>query len=158
MTGNIRPWDPQGKKGARHEESPHSSGEEDLRNVINRLGADKRPGRYKAKSQTLGQSRTKESLEPYSRRTDPNEHCTRRHKYDADLPPNREHELVPYGRRGDDKAHKRMLRWLSDDPTRFADAGRDVARWKEYLAEAVKNPVFPLFVLMAYGNRGLRPG
>jgi hypothetical protein len=80
MTGDVRPWDLQGKRGIRREESPHSSGEEDLRNVINRLGADKGPGRYKAKSQTLGQSRTRESLEPYSRRTDPNEHCTRRHK------------------------------------------------------------------------------
>jgi hypothetical protein len=85
----------------------------------------------------------------------PNEHRTRRHKYDTDLPPDRKHELAPYGQRGDDKAHERMLRWLSEDPTKFADAQRDVARWKEYLAKAVKNPVFPLFVSMAYGNLGL---
>ena len=147
----------QGKRGARREESPSGGGGEDLRNVIYRLGADKGSERYKAKSQTLGQSRTRESYEPYSRRTDPNEHRTRRHKYDADLPLNRKHKLVPYEQRGDDKTHERMLRWLSDDPTRFADAQRDVARWKEYLAEAVKNPVFPLFVSMTYGNRGLRP-
>jgi hypothetical protein len=44
MTGDVRPRDPHGKRGTQHEESPHSSGEEDLRNVINRLGADKGPG------------------------------------------------------------------------------------------------------------------
>ena len=105
--------------------------------------------------QTLGQSRTREGYEPYSRRTDPNEHRTRRHKYDTGLPlPSRKHELVPYEQRGDDKAHEQMLRWLADDPTRFADAQRDVAQWKEYLAEAVKNPVFPFFVSMTYGSRG----
>ena len=157
MTRDVRSWDPQGKGQTRRERSPHSSDEEDLQNVINRLGAENRPGRYKERSQTRGQSGTRESYEPYSRRTDPNEHRTRRHKYDTDLPLDREHELAPYGQRGDDKAHKRMLRWLSEDPTRFADGQRDVAKWKEYLAKAVKNPVFPLFVSMAYGSRGLRP-
>ena len=127
----VRSWDPQGKRGTRREESPHSSGEEDLQNVIDRLGARKGPGRYKTKSQTLGQSRW-ESCEPYSRRTDPNEHRTRRHKYDADFPPNQGHELVPCEQ-------------------------RDVTRWEEYVAKAVKNPVFPLFVSMAYGSRGLQP-
>jgi hypothetical protein len=155
MTRDVRPWDPQGKRGTRREESPRSSDEEDLRNVINKLGAESRPGRYKAKSQTLNQSRTRESYEPYSQGTDPNEHRTRRHKYDTDLLLDREHELAPYGRRGDDKTHERMLRWLSDNLARIADAQRDVAKWKEYFAKAVKNPVFPLFVSMAYGNRGL---
>ena len=28
MTGDVRPWDPQGKRGTRREESPHSSGED----------------------------------------------------------------------------------------------------------------------------------
>jgi hypothetical protein len=32
-----------------------------------------------------------------------------------------------------------------------------MARWKEYLAKAVKNPVFPFLVSMAYGSRGLHP-
>ena len=132
MTRDVRSWDPQSEGGTRRERSPHSSDEEDLRNVINRLGAENRPGRYKERSQTRDQSRTRESYEPYSRRTDPNEHRTRRHKYDTDLPPDRKNELAPYGQRGDDKAHKRMLRWLSEDPTRFADGQRDVARWEEY--------------------------
>ena len=52
--------------------------------------------------------------------------------------------MAPYEQRGDDKTHERMLRWLSEDPTRLADAQRDVAEWKEYLAKAVKNPVFPV--------------
>jgi hypothetical protein len=157
MTGDTRPWDPQGKRGARREGSPHSSSEEDLRNVIDRLGARKRPGQYKRKSQAPGQS-TRERCEPYSRGTDPNEHPTRRHKYDTDLPPDREHRMAPYEQRGNNKTHERMLRWLSEDPTRFADAQRDMAEWKEYLAKAVKNPVFPLFVSMAYSNRDLRGG
>jgi hypothetical protein len=48
-----------------------------------------------------------------------------------------------------------MLRWLSGNPTRFANAQRDVAEWNEYLAKAVKNPAFPVFMSMAYGNQGL---
>jgi hypothetical protein len=51
-----------------------------------------------------------------------------------------------------------MLRWLSENPTRFANAQRDVTEWKEYLAKAVKNPVFPVFMSMAYGNRDLQSG
>ena len=31
---------------------------------------------------------------------------------------------------GDDKTHEQMLQWLSKDPTRLADAQKDVARWK----------------------------
>jgi hypothetical protein len=41
-----------------------------------------------------------------------------------------------------------MMRWIADDPTRLAEAQKDMARWKEYLAEAVKNPVFPFFASM----------
>ena len=151
----LRSWNPKGTKGTQREESPHSSGKEDLRNVIERLGARRRPGRYKTKSQATGQS-IQERCESRSRGTDPNEHRTRRHKYDTDFPLDREHGMAPYEQRGDDKTHKRMLRWLSEDPTRFADAQRDVAEWKEYLAKKVKNPVFPLFVSMAYGNRDLQ--
>jgi hypothetical protein len=83
MTEDERPGDPRGKREAQREESPRGGGGEDLRNVINRLGADKESDRYKAKSQTLGQSRTWESCEPYSRSLDPNEHRKRRHKYDT---------------------------------------------------------------------------
>ena len=50
-----------------------------------------------------------------------------------------------------------MMQWLSKDPTRLADAQKDVARWKEYLAIAVKNPVFPFFVSMTYGSKSLGP-
>jgi hypothetical protein len=98
--------------------------------------------------QTLGQLRTREGYEPYSRGTDPNEHRTRRHKYDAGLPPpNRKLELVLYEKRGEDKTHEQTLRGLADDSTGFADDQRDVAKWKEHLAEAVQNPVFPTFCL-----------
>ena len=86
MTEDERPGDPRGKREAHREESPRGGGGEDLRNVISRLGADKESDRYKAKSQTLGQSRTQESCEPYSRRTAPNEHRKRRHKYDIGPP------------------------------------------------------------------------
>jgi hypothetical protein len=105
--------------------------------------------------QTLGQLRTREGYEPYSQGTDPNEHRTRRHKYNTGLPPpNRKLELAPYEQRGEDKTHEQMLRGLADDPTRFADDQRDVAQWKEHLAKAVKNPVFPFFVSVTYGSRG----
>ena len=97
------------------------------------------------------------NLPPKAQGTDPNEHRTRRHKYDTNLPPDRKHNRAPDDLVGDDKTHEQMLRWLSKDPTRLADAQRDVARWKEYLAVAVQNPVFPFFVSMAYGSKSLRP-
>ena len=155
MTGDVRPRDPQGKREARREESPSGGGGEDLRNVIDRLGADKESDQYKAKSQTLGQSRTRESCEPYSRRTVPNEHRKRRHNYDAGSShtPDRER----HDQTGSDRAYRQMMRWITDDPPRLAEAQKDMARWKEYLAEAVKNPVFPFFASMTYGNRGPRP-
>ena len=97
------------------------------------------------------------NLPPKAQGTDPNEHRTRRHKYDTDLPPDRRHKRAPHGLIGDNETHEQVLRWLSEDPTRFADARGDMARWKEHLAVAVKNPVFPFFVSMAYGSRGLHP-
>jgi hypothetical protein len=41
---------------------------------------------------------------------------------------------------------------------REPNAQRDVAEWKEYLAKAVKNPVFPVFMSMAYGKHDLQGG
>jgi hypothetical protein len=58
--------------------------------------------------------RTREKYDPYSRRMDPNEHHTRRHKYDTGLPPpNRKMELAPYGKRDEDNKDNRMLRRLT---------------------------------------------
>jgi hypothetical protein len=143
MTGDERPRDPQGKREARREESPSGGGGEDLRNVIDRLGADKESDRYKAKSQTLGQSRTRESCDPYSRRTDHNEHRKWRHKYDTGPPLAREHELLTRDQRGDDRAHKRMLRWLSDDPTRLGGHGK----MERIFSRGSKKPSLPTFCI-----------
>ena len=122
--------------------SPHHSGGEEIRNVINRLGAGRRHGRDGTRPQDPGQP-TRESCESHYNRTDPNEHRTRRHKYDNDFPLDEEHRKAPYEQRSEVQTQERMLRWLSENPTRFANAQRDMAEWKEYLAKAVKNPVFP---------------
>ena len=37
-----------------------------------------------------------------------------------------------------------------------ANAQQDMARWTKHLAEAMQNPAFPLFMSMAFGNRGFR--
>ena len=88
---------------------------------------------------------TRESCESHYRGTDPNEHRTRRHKYDNDFPPDEEHRKAPYEQRSKVHTQERMLRWLSEHPTKFANAQRDMAEWNEYLANAVKNPVFSVF-------------
>ena len=67
---------------------------------------------------------------------DPNEHRTRRHKYDYNFPPDENHRKAPYGQTKQIHAQKQM------HPTRFTNAQRDMAGWKEYLAYAVKSPVF----------------
>jgi hypothetical protein len=58
--------------------------------------------------------RTREKYDPYSRRTDPNEHCTRRHRYDTGLSPlNQKKELAPHGKRDKDYKHNRKPRRLT---------------------------------------------
>ena len=146
LTKDERPVDSRCQREARREGSPRSGNEEDLQKVIDRLSADKGADRYKTRNRTLSQSGTRESCEPYSRRTDPNEHRKRRHNYDAGSShtPDRER----HDQTGSDRAYRQMMRWIADDPTRLAEAQKDMARWKEYLAEAVKNPVFPFFASM----------
>ena len=129
---------------------PRDDDIEDLRDVIEGL-------RRKARLQPVDRPESQGREEPSSRGTDPNEHRTRRHKYDTNLPPDRKHSQAPVNLVGDDKTHEQMMQWLSKDPTRLADAQKDVARCKEYLAIAVQNPVFPFFVSMTYGSKSLRP-
>ena len=155
LTKDERLVDSRCQREARREGSPRSGNEEDLRKVIDRLGADKGADRYKTRNWTLSQSGTRESCEPYSRRTVPNEHRKRRHNYDFGSSHTRDREW--HDQTGSDRAYRQMMRWIADDPTRLAEAQKDMARWKEYLAEAVKNPVFPFFASMTYGNRGPRP-
>jgi hypothetical protein len=71
----LRSWNPKRTDRARHVGPPHHSGGEDLRNVINRLGAGKRHERGETRSQDPGQS-TRENCESHYRGTDPNEHRT----------------------------------------------------------------------------------
>jgi hypothetical protein len=94
----LRSWNPKRTDRARHVGSPHHSGGEDLRNVIDRLGAGRRHERGGTRSQDPGQS-TRESCESHYRGTDPNEHRTRRHKYDNDFPPDEGHRKAPYEQR-----------------------------------------------------------
>ena len=82
---------------------------------------------------------TRESCESHYRGTDPNEHRTRRHKYDNDFPPNEKHRKAPY------EQMKHVHTQEGMHPTKFANAQRDMAEWNEYLANAVKNPVFSVF-------------
>jgi hypothetical protein len=149
-TGGVRPGAHQSTEGNRRERSPRDDDVKDLRDVIEGL-------LRKERSQPEDRSGSREREEPSSRGTDPNEHRTRRHKYDTNLPPDRKHSRAPVNLVGDDKTHEQMLQWLSKDPTRLADAQKDVARWKEYLAIAVQNPVFPFFVSMTYGSKSLCP-
>ena len=99
--------------------------------------------------QTLSQLRTREKYDPYSRGTDPNEHRTRRHKYDTGLPPpNRKRELAPYEKRDEDNTRDRMLRGLTTtQQDRSTDDQGDVAQRKEHLGETVTNPIFPIFYI-----------
>jgi hypothetical protein len=150
MMGGVRSGAHQSTEGNRRERSPRDDNVEDLRDVIDGL-------RHKGRSQPKDRSGSRGRDEPSSRGTDPNEHRTRRHKYDTDLPPDRKHNRAPVNLVGDDKTHEQMLQWLSKDPTRLADAQKDVARWKEYLAVAVQNPVFPFFHSMTYGSKSLCP-
>ena len=127
--------------GTQQEKSPHGEDDiNDLRDVINCL-------RHKGRPQIRDHSKTRGRDEPSSRGMDPDEHRTRRHKYDTNPPPDKKRNRTPYRILEDDKTQEQMLRWLSKDPTRIADAQRDVARWKDRI----------LFVAMTYGNRGLRP-
>jgi hypothetical protein len=112
----LRSWNPWSIERTRHVGSPHHSGGEDLRNVIDRLGAGRRHERGGTRSQDPGQS-ARESCESHSRGTDPNEHRTRRHKYDSDFPPDDEHRRASYEQRRDVQTQERMMRWLSENPT-----------------------------------------
>jgi hypothetical protein len=145
-TGDVRP----GAEGNWRERPPRDDDIEDLRDVIEGL-------RRKARLQTVNKPESQGREEPSSQGTDPNEHRTRRHKYDTNLPPDGKHSQAPVNLVGDGKTHEQMMQWLSKDPTRLSDVQKDVVRWKEYLAIAVKNPVFPFFVSMTYGSKSLGP-
>ena len=84
MTGGVRSGAHQSTEGNRREKSPRDDNVEDLRDVIDGL-------RHKGRSQPKDRSGSRGRDEPSSRGTDPNEHRTRRHKYDTDLPPDRKH-------------------------------------------------------------------
>ena len=95
MTRDEKPEGSWHRRETQREECPGGGNGEDLRNIINRLGMNKELDRYKARPQTLCQSRTRKNYELYSRKTDPNEHHKRRHDYDTG--PSREHELKTRG-------------------------------------------------------------
>ena len=131
----LGPWNPMTTDSNLHEGSHHHNGGEEVRTIISRLDAGTRHRRDSMETNDPGQS-TRESCESHYRGIDPNEHRTRRHKYDYDFPPDEKHRKAPYGQMKQVHTQERM------HPTRFANAQRDMAGWKEYLAYAVKSPVF----------------
>jgi hypothetical protein len=97
-TGDVRP----GTEGNRRESPPRDDDVKDLRDVIEGL-------RRKARLQPVDRPESQGREESSSQGTDPNEHSTRRHKYNTNLPPDRKHSQAPVNLVGDDKTHEQMM-------------------------------------------------
>lgn len=47
-----------------------------------------------------------------------------------------------------------LVRWISENPTRLTNARRDMEKWAKYMANAMQNPAFPIFMSMAHSFTG----
>jgi hypothetical protein len=139
----------QSEGGTQREGSPRSSDEMDLHSVIGNI-------RRKRGSPAGDQPRTWGRREPSPRGTDQNEHRTRRHKYDTDLPPNGRRKRAPHGLIGDDQHHKQRLRWPSQTH-RGSPTFEGVWQDGRTSSRGSKKTGLPVFVSIAYDSEGLHP-
>ena len=76
---------------------------------------------------------------PYVWGVDDNEHRKRKRGFDFNI---------------NSTTTRQAATWIAEDPVRLANARHDITEWMEHLTKATRNPAFPLFMSLAYGNQG----
>ena len=103
--------DPRNVERTRQARHPHQGGDTDSQGAINSLDTDNWHERGRTKSRNPNRS-TQKGYRSHHRKTDPNEHRTRRHKYYKDFPLDGEHKRTFFEHGSETQPQERRLVWL----------------------------------------------